>query len=191
MKKIYLAILAVAASVFAFYMFSSNAESSAAGDFKYVGVDKCTGACHKGESKGNQLEIWKASKHAQAFKSLQTAEADAIAKEKGFSTPAAETPECVKCHVLGKDISASELEDTFDKTEGVQCESCHGPGSEYKKLSIMKDKEKAIANGMVVHSEGEAFCTTCHNSESPTFKGFDYAEMWEKIKHPTPAGAKE
>lgn len=191
MSKIYFVVIALIAGLLSIYLLSSNVQSSGAGDFKYVGVDKCTGACHKGEAKGSQLEIWQASKHAQAYKTLQTPEADQIAKDKGFSTPAAETPECLKCHVLGKDIVASELEDTFDKTQGVQCETCHGPGSEYKKLSIMKDREKAVANGMIVHSEGEAFCTGCHNSESPTFKGFNYSEMWDKIKHPSPAGSKE
>src|ERR1051325_4375115 len=107
---------------------------------KYVGVDKCAGTCHKGDTKGKQLEIWQDSKHSQAFKNLQTPEADKIAKDKGFSTPAAETPQCAKCHVLGKDIVEGELDATFDKTQGVQCETCHGAGSGYKTLTIMKDK---------------------------------------------------
>ena len=154
--------------------------------FLYVGVDKCAGACHKGDSKGNQLEIWQNSKHSNAFKNLQTPEADKIAQEKGFTTPAAETPECVKCHTLGIDLSTASLEDSFDKTQGVQCETCHGPGSEYKKLSIMKDRELSKENGLIIHTEKEAFCTGCHNSESPTFKEFNYEEMWAKIKHPKP-----
>jgi excinuclease UvrABC ATPase subunit len=92
----------------------------------------------------------------------------------------------LKCHVLGKDIVDSELDATFDKTQGVQCETCHGPGSEYKKLTIMKDKQKAVENGLILHTDKEAFCTTCHNSESPTFKGFNLDEMWAKIQHPDP-----
>ena len=154
--------------------------------FLYIGVEKCAGACHKGDSKGNQLEIWQDSKHSMAFKNLQTPEADKIAQEKGYTTPAAETPECVKCHTLGIDLSTAPLEDSFDKTQGVQCETCHGPGSEYKKLSIMKDRELSKQNGLIIHTEKEAFCTGCHNSESPTFKGFNYDEMWAKIKHPKP-----
>jgi hypothetical protein len=154
--------------------------------FKYVGVNSCANTCHKGDSKGRQLEIWQDSKHSQAFKNLQTAEADQIAKDKGFSTSAAETPLCIKCHVLGKDIDMAELNDTFDKTQGVQCETCHGPGSEYKKISIMKDKQQAIANGLVLHDNGAEFCKTCHNSDSPTFKSFEFDEYWEKIKHTDP-----
>jgi hypothetical protein len=161
-------------------------ENDLSGDYKYIGADKCAGSCHKGDAKGRQYEIWQESKHAQAYKSLQTPEADQIAKDRGFTTPAAETPQCLKCHVLGKDIDPSQLEDTFDKTMGVQCETCHGAGSEYKKLTIMKDKEQAIANGLTVHADNEAFCKTCHNEESPNYKPFVYAEFWEKIKHPKP-----
>lgn len=155
--------------------------------FKYVGVKNCATTCHKSETKGNQLGIWEDSKHSKAFLNLQTPEADKLAKDKGFTTAAAETPLCLKCHVLGKDIDPEELEETFDKTQGVQCETCHGPGSEYKRLTIMKDKQQAIANGLVIHENGAEFCVTCHNSDSPTFKSFNYEEYWAKIKHPDPS----
>jgi len=167
-------------------LFLASSSTKSQSSYKYVGVNSCVSACHKGDSKGRQLEIWQDSKHSKAYTSLQTPEADKIAQDKGFTTPAAETPACLKCHVLGKDIVEAELEAAFDKTQGVQCETCHGPGSEYKKLTIMKDKQKAIENGLIVHSEKEAFCTTCHNSDSPTFKGFNYDEMWAKIQHPNP-----
>ncbi len=171
---------------FAALSFKSGDDVHKSGAFKYVGATTCVGACHKTDSQGKQLDIWQNSKHSQAFKTLQTPEADAIAKEKGFTTPAAETPQCLKCHVLGKDMDPSEFESSFSKEDGVQCETCHGPGSEYKKLSIMKDKQKAIENGLTVHTDGAAFCTTCHNSESPNFKGFNYEEMWAKIQHAKP-----
>ena len=171
---------------FAALSFKTGDDVHKSGAFKYVGAKNCAGACHKGDTKGNQLDIWQNSKHSQAYKTLQTPEADKIAQDKGFTTPAAETPECLKCHVLGKDIDPSELEDSFSKEDGVQCETCHGPGSEYKKLSIMKDKEKSKENGLVIHTDKEVFCTTCHNSESPNFNGFNYEEMWAKIVHKKP-----
>ncbi len=187
--KIFLPIIGIFFLGFIFFISFSDSNSepvSSAAAFKYIGVDKCAATCHKGDTKGKQLEIWQDSKHSQAYKDLQTPEADKIAKDKGFTTAAAETPQCLKCHTLGKDIDPAELEDTFDKTQGVQCETCHGPGSEYKKLSIMKDKELAKQNGLIIHTEKEAFCTTCHNSESPTFKSFNYEESWAKIQHSKP-----
>ncbi len=182
-RKFYIPALVV---FFISFIFLTASSTQTTGDFKYVGVDKCAGMCHKGDAKGRQLEIWQDSKHSQAFKNLQTPEADKIAQDKGFTTPAAETPQCIKCHVLGKDIDATELEDTFDKTQGVQCETCHGPGSEYKKITIMKDKQKAMDNGLIIHTEKEAFCVTCHNADSPTFKSFNYDEAWAKIVHTDP-----
>jgi hypothetical protein len=185
-RKLYIPALFAFFISFVFLTSSTTSTKQTSGDFKYIGVEKCAGMCHKSDAKGNQLKVWQDSKHSQAFKNLQTPEADKIAQDKGFKTAAAETPECVKCHVLGKDIDPAELEDTFDKTQGVQCETCHGPGSEYKKITIMKDKALAEQNGLVIHTDKEAFCTTCHNSDSPTFKGFNLDEMWAKIQHPDP-----
>jgi excinuclease UvrABC ATPase subunit len=170
------------------FLFSfTTAPTGISGDFKYIGVTKCVGACHKTESQGSQLDIWKASKHANAWKVLETEEANKIAKEKGFSAPAIDVPECVKCHVLGKELDPALLTETFDKTEGVQCETCHGPGSEYKSMSIMKDKQKAIENGLIIPDNKEEFCTGCHNDKSPTFKGFEFEKYWEQIKHYKPS----
>lgn len=190
-KKIYIpAIIVIIFS--AMFLFGSIGLTNkpASPFFKYVGVKNCATTCHKSDTKGKQLEIWQDSKHSQAFITLQTPAADQIAKDKGFTTPAAETPLCIKCHVLGKDIDPEELDDTFDKTQGVQCETCHGPGSEYKKLTIMKDKQQAIANGLIINDNGAEFCVKCHNSDSPTFKSFNYEEYWAKIKHPDPSVTK-
>ena len=71
--------------------------------------------------------------------------------------------------------------------DGVQCESCHGAGADYKMRSIMKDKTKAEANGLQVHTDLKTFCATCHNAQSPTYKeGWDAVASFEKIKHDIP-----
>ena len=154
----------------------------------YIGVKACV-MCHKTEKQGEQLKIWQASKHASAYETLKTAEADKIAKEKGYDTKAIETEDCLKCHAVGYNLDASLLGKKFKVEDGVQCESCHGSGSAYKKKAIMKDREKAIANGLLVYENpGEELCITCHNAESPTYVDFVFEEAWEKIKHPTPGG---
>jgi hypothetical protein len=154
-------------------------------DAKYVGVKTC-GMCHKKESVGQQLKIWQESKHAQAYKTLQTQEADKIAKDKGFKTKAAETPECLKCHVSGYDVDPSLLGKKFKKEDGVQCETCHGPGSKYKSKKVMEDKKLAVEKGLMVYDNIETLCVKCHNEESPVFKGFNFEERWAKIKHNIP-----
>ncbi len=154
----------------------------------FVGTATC-GMCHKTEKQGQQLSIWQNSKHASAYKTLQTDEANKIAKEKGFSTPAVETPECLKCHAPEYNVDKSMLGPKFNIADGVQCETCHGAGADYKNLSVMKDKAKAVESGLVLHDDLKTFCVTCHNSESPTIKAgetVDVNALWDKIKHPIP-----
>lgn len=152
----------------------------------FVGAETC-GMCHKTEKQGNQFGIWQKSKHAQAYKNLQTPEADKIAKEKGFNTPAVQTPECLKCHVTGYGVDKALLGPKYSMEDGVQCETCHGAGADYKSIKIMKDKDAAVANGLVLVTDIHTFCVKCHNSESPTFnKSMDLDKMWDQIKHPIP-----
>ena len=71
----------------------------------------------------------------------------------------------------------------------VGCESCHGPGADYKSMTVMKSREAAVAAGCVVPNE--KVCTTCHNVEAAaavgiTIKPFNWAEMYPKIEHHIP-----
>lgn len=153
---------------------------------KYIGTKMCT-MCHKTEKQGKQLDIWQKSAHANAYTTLTTAKANEIAKSKGLTKPAVEEADCLTCHAPQHD--AKNLEKSFVLKDGVQCETCHGAGSAYKTIPIMKDRAKSIAAGMTEFKDAaaiEAKCKTCHNEKSPTFKGFKFEEYWGKIKHPVP-----
>ncbi len=151
----------------------------------FIGAEAC-GMCHKTEKQGSQLSIWQNSKHSKAYETLKTEKANQIAKGKGFQTLAVETPECLKCHTSGYNVDASLLGKKFKVEDGVQCETCHGPGSDYKDMKVMKDKELAIKNGLIMHDKLQDFCTGCHNVESPTFVDINVDEAWQKIKHSVP-----
>jgi hypothetical protein len=151
---------------------------------KYIGVDKCA-MCHKSDAKGNQYGLWLKSAHAKAFETLAGEKALAIGKEKGLAKSPQETDACLKCHVTGWGQPATAFEATFKKEQGVGCESCHGAGSDYKAMDVMKDQAKAVAAGLVMPDEKT--CTVCHNSESPSFKAFDFKASLAKIAHPNPA----
>jgi hypothetical protein len=153
---------------------------------KYTGVKMC-GACHKADKTGAAYVVWEKSAHAKAFETLKSKEADEIAKKKGLSKPAAESPECLKCHVTGGGAAAN-VEAGFKKEEGVTCEGCHGAASGYKMIhNKPENKEKAKAAGLVMGSKTDAKpCEKCHNAESPTSKGFKMDEMWAKIAHALP-----
>lgn len=157
---------------------------------KYIGTKMCA-PCHRTEKQGKQLDIWKNSKHANAYNTLTTAKANEFAKARGIDKPAAEATECLQCHVVGYGEDAKLAEKTFDYKDGVQCETCHGPGSAYKTLPVMKDHAKSVAAGMTEYKDEaaiEAQCRTCHNEKSPSYKEFDFKKQWEKIKHPVPKG---
>jgi hypothetical protein len=151
-------------------------------EFTYVGAQKCQ-ICHKTEKQGQQYPIWEQSKHSKSLEALSKPEAADKAKALGVTTPPAESPACLKCHAP---LSAKVPE---LKAEGVSCEVCHGPGSEYRKLSIMKDKDAAVKNGLILYGSPDkikAQCLKCHeNAHGMTF---DFDASWAKIKHPVPKG---
>jgi len=158
---------------------------SAQTEHGFAGSSTC-GMCHKSEKQGSQLSIWQNSKHAQAYTVLNTEQANEIAKTKGFQTKAIETPECLKCHASGYNVDAKMLADKFKIEDGVQCETCHGPGADYKSKKVMENKTEAVANGLMLYDKIEDFCIGCHNAESPTYVEFNFETMWDKIKHPVP-----
>ncbi len=171
MKKVVLLVVIVAA-VLLISLFAQT--------FSYVGSAKCA-ICHKTEIQGQQHPIWQKSKHSVSFAALSSPEAAPKAQAAGVENPA-ESPQCLKCHAPLFE-KAPEL-----KAEGDTCEVCHGPGSEYKKLSIMKDRALAQKNGLILYESADAakkYCLTCH--ENAHGIAFDYAAAWEKIKHDKPA----
>lgn len=140
-------------------------------EFKYIGAAKCK-MCHNKPDKGEQYNIWAASPHANAMKSLNAEEA--------------KNPKCLKCHSTAA-AANPDLVETITVNEGVSCESCHGPGSVYKNMAIMKDRTKSLASGLILPEE--KVCKKCHNEESPHYKGFNYTEYVAKIAHPDPTRA--
>ncbi len=148
-------------------------------NFTYVGAAKCA-ICHRTEKQGQQYPLWEKSKHSTSFNALSSPQAAIYAQGAGVTNPM-ESPQCLKCHAPLFD-KAADL-----KNEGVTCEVCHGPGSEYRKLNIMKDRELAVKNGLIVYPNEEAVkkqCLLCHAQAHG--QTFDFASSWEKIKHSIP-----
>jgi hypothetical protein len=156
-------------------------------EFGYVGSETCM-VCHKNPEKGDQYGKWLNSPHAKAYAALCTARATKIAAEKGLKQPAAEAPECIRCHITGWDAKPELLGKSYDKTDGIGCESCHGPAGQYRMIH-QKDVAKAMTLGMIEPTE--AVCRSCHNEQSPTYKPFDFAKMSATIAHPIPKKAQK
>lgn len=127
----------------------------------YVGVAKCK-MCHM-----KQFKSWEQTKMAKAFDLLKPGEAADAKKaagldsEKDYTTDAS----CLGCHTVNGSADMP----------GVQCEACHGAGSDYMKV-MMTNRDYTMdeikAKGLVVPDE--AACKKCHNEKSPFFKGFTF-----------------
>lgn len=160
----------------------------------YVGVKTC-GMCHKKPESGDQLGLWTASPHAKAFEVLGTDAAKAVGAKLGIADPQ-KSGKCLQCHATAYNFTDSLSTAKILPTDGVTCESCHGPGKKYMSKAVMVDQAKAIAAGLVYPASNN--CVLCHNDKNPTWKadryttkdgkkvGFDYEQAYEKIKHPDP-----
>ncbi len=146
----------------------------------YVGAKKCA-ECHAGELVGDQYGKWASLRHAKSPASLSGPCAFYAANAAGVKEPPGD-PKCLRCHAP-----------LFEKSpgfagEGITCEVCHGPGSDYAKNSVMTDKKLAKANGLILHDTSlnviMAYCLDCHNT--PHGNPLEFSGAWEKIKHPRP-----
>lgn len=157
---------------------------------QYVGVKKCK-MCHNGEKAGAQFTKWTESQHSKAFATLAGEDAKKIATAKGIADPQ-KAAECLACHQSGAGEPAEHFAASYVAEDGVTCESCHGAGSDYVKMKTMQGIfDKSIKGEDVGFSmPTEETCKKCHNDKSPSFKGFDFAEMSKKIDHKYPEGYK-
>lgn len=169
---------------------------------RYIGAQKCKN-CHAAAESGNQFDAWSKMKHATAFATLASDEAKKVGKEKGVADPQKDD-KCVKCHVTAFGVPEDQIAKGFDKSLGIQCESCHGPGELHMKARMaaaaaegdeegFDDKDKAKAKQYVAVPKEEivtdppmATCLGCHNNEGPNFKPFCYYKARASFAHFNP-----
>ena len=154
---------------------------------RYVGVETCE-VCHSAKRIGDQFDVWAKSPHARAYTDLTTTEARSIADRLHVADPTRDG-RCLSCHVTAYGKPLPEILSTFRRTDGVQCESCHGPGEDYGHFSVMISPAKSRAAGHI--TPDESTCKTCHNPSSPTYKVFDYHAAFRMIAHPVPKETKQ
>ncbi len=124
----------------------------------YLGARRCKG-CHEA-----QYAQWKQTPHARAAAALSKAER--------------RDPRCAGCHSTA----------AREGLEGVQCESCHGPGRHYWQDFIMRDVELARAIGLTSGGE-RGTCLRCHDQDTASILTFDFAKALLKVQHgQTPEG---
>jgi len=140
---------------------------------KYLGPGSCAAAaCHgniapqkTASVQQNEYSTWVVQdRHAAAFRALQNPISQRMGKLLGIGKPE-ESPRCLTCHALY--VAESAKGRNFDLNDGVSCESCHGPSSEWLGNHTLKgwSRKKSIAAGMVDNWDlvrRSEQCLSCH-----------------------------
>ena len=123
---------------------------------KYTGPGSCSSpSCHGGVQAReetsvlqNEYSTWVVrDKHAHAFVNLTSPVGVRIAKIMDLGKPDT-APRCLACHAL--DVPLDQRARTFDLTDGVGCENCHGPASAWLGPHTTRDwnYDKSLELGM-------------------------------------------
>jgi Cytochrome c554 and c-prime len=157
---------------------SGAAASPGAG--KYTGPGSCAStACHGAitpqninEVLQNEYSIWIVQdKHARAYNALTGAIGERMAGILGVGKAEA-APKCLACHALNPPADLRSR--TFDVSEGVSCESCHGPASGWLGPHTERNwtHAQSVAAGMVdtrdIVKRTEK-CLSCHLGSEEKF----------------------
>jgi len=180
-------MLVVAALIVAviYYRFP---KSSILRPLQYTGATRCAG-CHSTEAIGNQFGVWASSAHTRSYSTLLSERASTYASENHRPAPQTD-PFCLHCHTTEYAIAPAHKSSTFRTGEGITCEECHGPGSDYSTHFAMSDKKVFVKLGGKLGSERD--CMRCHamtmNAEHCPFQTqpFDLIKSMAAIAHPVP-----
>ncbi len=154
----------------------------------YVGARECA-RCHDGKGMGHQFSQWLGTKHARAYSILATPEAKEISKLSGIPQEPQDATLCLGCHATGAHVEDWERDDTFLIQDGVQCEKCHGPGSEYMDMAVMTDRDAAMEAGLMMPTIEH--CEGCHRVKGSHVAihnkpPLDLEKAIKQMAHPTP-----
>ena len=133
----------------------TNPEASQ-GVGKYTGPGSCaSSSCHgsitprtENEVLQNEYSIWIVKdKHSKSYQALTGDMGERMAGILGLGKAEA-APRCLACHALNAPEALRSR--TFDLSEGVSCESCHGPAAGWLGPHTERDwsHQKSVALGM-------------------------------------------
>jgi predicted CXXCH cytochrome family protein len=118
----------------------------------YVGWKKCA-PCHSAIK-----DSWQNTRHAKAIESLKKSKQETL-------------PACVKCHVTGYEKDGGFIDyELTPEMAGVQCEVCHGPGSQHAAGPSKKN---------IIKKSDATLCRQCHTESQDS--GFNYAAKVKNV----------
>jgi len=141
---------------------------------KYIGPGSCAATSCHGSVKPiagsrilqDEYSTWIIQdKHSRAYQALTGDVGERMARILKLGAKAEEAPKCLACHALNP--APEQHGRAFELSEGVSCESCHGPASGWLGPHTTRSwaHEKSVALGMqdtrnVIHRTEK--CLECH-----------------------------
>ena len=125
---------------------------------KYIGPGSCAATSCHGSVKPvagsrilqNEYSTWiLQDKHSRAYQALTGDVGERMARILKLNAKAEESPKCLACHALY--TTPQQRGRSFEISEGVSCEVCHGPASAWLGPHTTREwaHEKSVALGMV------------------------------------------
>lgn len=146
----------------------------------YVGAATC-GTCHTGA-----FTSWAGSDHSRAALVFGRAMGkemmrQASARNLRFS--------CRGCHAPPDTTAPALFREGFRREDGVQCETCHGPGSLHVQRRIDGSTIATVQSTLPARAD-TTFCLTCHRAGKPLHDSrimrtppFNMSTFWRRIQH--------
>jgi hypothetical protein len=163
----------------------------------YVGIQRCA-VCHSGAVGSDKVTPWSKTKHAKIFKDG----VNGVASDHYGAN-------CIRCHTVGYDADPAAVNGGFDdvakqvgwtlpavenqkpgafealpaalKNVGnIQCENCHGPGSQHAATG---------SRILISVSLGSGVCAQCHASGTNHIKSTEWVGSLHSAATSYPSGA--
>ena len=157
--------------------------TSSPNGFRYTGPGSCSApSCHGGVQPRQKCRVWQneygtwavQDKHSRAYRALTTPVSQRMGRILGIPQPESAS-KCLACHSLN--ISQEQRCRSFDSSDGVSCECCHGPAEvwlglhttqEWCELTAKQKADKGMYDTKDLISRSER-CLTCHLGNKEKF----------------------
>ncbi|HEX7655282.1 MAG TPA: multiheme c-type cytochrome [Verrucomicrobiae bacterium] len=152
---------------------------------RYLGAPSCAStSCHGGGGAGHdQYLLWSTRDfHSQRpVATLATARSRQIAAGLGMADPQTDT-RCTACHAPLTAIAPERQGPHFKVSEGVGCESCHGPAEPWLRPHTRPDFSRADRTATGLRDLQDLYvragtCVACHQVVAPALEQAGHPEL--------------
>lgn len=155
---------------------SESVSAQAVSSDRYTGVASCAGSTCHGRAEGNgevvrqdEIASWQepssaGGAHSRALAIIKTARGRKITDALGLKAPGSE-PACLGCHSTF--VAVADRGPRFQVSDGIGCESCHGPAQRWLASHYTKDGSHSanVGNGLIPLENPQTragVCLDCH-----------------------------